>query len=99
MHNRGPSIEYEIIHNPQAVDLLVALAYSAAVEQVLDDPLPKHLGLRVPVPNNADIRAPPLTRFAAGGVVPPQPVALGIVQPDADGLCEFDKLEVPQVRP
>ncbi|KAI5891455.1 uncharacterized protein SCHCODRAFT_02629145 [Schizophyllum commune H4-8] len=94
MHNRGPSIEYEIIHNPQAVDLLVALAYSAAVEQVLDDPLPKHLGLRVPVPNNGDIRAPPPMR----GVVQTQPVALAVVQPDADGLCEFDKLEVPQMR-
>ncbi|KAI0350812.1 hypothetical protein OH77DRAFT_1570284 [Trametes cingulata] len=45
--NRGPSLEYEICSNPTVVDLLVSLAYIAAVEGALDAPLPVGMGLRV----------------------------------------------------
>ncbi|KAF9566809.1 hypothetical protein CPC08DRAFT_703781 [Agrocybe pediades] len=50
--NRGPSLEYEIMHNTQTVDLLVSLAYVSATEQAMEDPLPIGLGLRVPYPSN-----------------------------------------------
>ncbi|KAF9007058.1 hypothetical protein BDQ17DRAFT_1351337 [Cyathus striatus] len=50
--NRGPSLEYEIIHNPVTVDLLVSLAYVSAAEEAMDDPLPVGLGLRVPPSQN-----------------------------------------------
>ncbi|KAF8129886.1 hypothetical protein EV363DRAFT_1432403 [Boletus edulis] len=53
--NLGPSIEHEIITNTGGVDLLVSLAYVAAVEGVLDEPLPRGMGLRVRRPANADI--------------------------------------------
>ncbi|KAG6851065.1 hypothetical protein H0H93_002957 [Arthromyces matolae] len=42
---------YEIVHNPNTVDLLVSLTHSAATEQVLHDPLPIGLGLRVQPPD------------------------------------------------
>jgi ubiquitin-conjugating enzyme E2 Q len=51
--------QYEICHNLPTVDLLVSLAYSAAVGGVLDDPLPVNLGLRV---------KPPSTGFAISGL-------------------------------
>ncbi|KAH6905576.1 hypothetical protein BKA70DRAFT_1372977 [Coprinopsis sp. MPI-PUGE-AT-0042] len=47
---RGPSLEYEIIHNPRTVDLLVSLAYVSATEGTMGDPLPVGLGLQVPHP-------------------------------------------------
>lgn len=43
-------IQYEICHNLPTVDLLVSLAYSAAVGGVLEDPLPVNFGLRVKPP-------------------------------------------------
>ncbi|KAJ6535050.1 hypothetical protein B0H19DRAFT_963825, partial [Mycena capillaripes] len=49
-HNRGASLEYEIIHNPATVDLLVSLTYSAAAEGVVDEPLPKGMALRPAAP-------------------------------------------------
>ncbi|KAH9940093.1 uncharacterized protein BXZ73DRAFT_88813 [Epithele typhae] len=70
--NRGPSLEYEICANPVTVDLLLSLAYLAAAENVLDEPFPVGMGLRV---------AP-----KAG------------VEPDADGLIEFDRLNVVDMR-
>ncbi|TRM66799.1 hypothetical protein BD626DRAFT_483861 [Schizophyllum amplum] len=97
-HNRGPSLEYEIIHNPRSVDLLVSLAYTAASDQVLDDPLPQHLGLRVPVPENAKINNPPPMRPGAGTAAVQQLGPLPAVIPDADGLCEFDRLDIRQMR-
>ena len=42
--------QYEICHNLPTVDLLVSLAYSAAVGGALEDPLPVNLGLRVKPP-------------------------------------------------
>ncbi|KIK41799.1 hypothetical protein CY34DRAFT_24232 [Suillus luteus UH-Slu-Lm8-n1] len=46
--NFGPSLEYDICKNTEMVDLLVSLAYVAAAEQVLDEPLPRGLSLKVP---------------------------------------------------
>ncbi|KAG1868338.1 hypothetical protein DFJ58DRAFT_858928 [Suillus subalutaceus] len=48
--NFGPSLEYDICKNTEMVDLLVSLAYVAAAEQVLDEPLPRGLLLKVPDP-------------------------------------------------
>ncbi|KAF8889407.1 hypothetical protein CPB84DRAFT_1826578 [Gymnopilus junonius] len=50
--NRGPSLEYEIVHNSQTVDLLVSLAYVSA-QKVMEDPLPIGLALRVPLPTGS----------------------------------------------
>lgn len=87
------------------MDLLVSLAYTSARENVLSDPLPIGLGLRVPPPD-ADKMAlvrktilvapnPMAMPGATTPVAPPeksQPVVV-----DEDGLCEFDKLDVWQV--
>ncbi|KAF9047184.1 hypothetical protein BDZ89DRAFT_1089351 [Hymenopellis radicata] len=99
-HNRGPSLEYEIIHNPQTVDLLVSLTYSAAAEGVLDEPFPVGMGLRVPVPDKSSLVGPPALRPAPGA--PPvddtdtaprrEPV------PDNHGLVDFDDLSSIQMR-
>ncbi|KAG2071233.1 hypothetical protein BDR04DRAFT_1075782 [Suillus decipiens] len=48
--NFGPSLEYDICKNTEMVDLLVSLAYVSAAEQVLDEPLPRGLLLKVPDP-------------------------------------------------
>ncbi|KAG2129598.1 hypothetical protein DEU56DRAFT_872472 [Suillus clintonianus] len=50
--NFGPSQEYDICKKTEMVDLLVSLTYVAAVEQVLDEPLPRGLLLKVPDPEN-----------------------------------------------
>lgn len=50
--NFGPSLEYDICKNTEMVDLLVSLTYVAAAEQVLDEPLPRGLSLKVPDPND-----------------------------------------------
>ena len=60
--------------NTGVVDLLVSLAYVAAAEGVLDEPLPRGMGLRVRRPAKADVRV------------------------DDDGLCEFDSLDLRNVR-
>lgn len=99
------SEQYEILHNAVVVDLLVSLAYTSARENVLSDPLPIGLGLRVPPPD-ADKMAllrktisvapnPMAMPGVATSAAPPeknQPVAV-----DEDGLCEFDKLDIWQV--
>ncbi|CCM01551.1 uncharacterized protein FIBRA_03609 [Fibroporia radiculosa] len=56
--NQGPSLEYEICTNPETVDLLVSLAYTSAVKNELDDPLPVGMGLCVPHPDPTPLRAP-----------------------------------------
>ncbi|KAG6911970.1 hypothetical protein DXG01_000218 [Tephrocybe rancida] len=100
--NRGPSLEYEIIHNPKTVDLLVSIAHSAATEQVLNDPLPIGLGLRVPAPDASKIQEPPrhysfATATPQPGIEPPVshsiPVNIG-----SDGMCDFDELSLPMMR-
>ncbi|KAJ7454104.1 hypothetical protein FB451DRAFT_1408450 [Mycena latifolia] len=59
-HNRGASLEvYEIMHNPETVDLLISLTYSAATEGVIDEePLPIRLELRAPPPDKVRIEVP-----------------------------------------
>lgn len=89
--------QYEIVHNPQTVDLLVSLAHSAAAEQVLDDPLPTGLGLRVPLPDSSDIQEPARNIYGTVPVPqnphPPVQIAIG-----PDGLCDFDDLNLQMVR-
>ncbi|KAJ3560459.1 hypothetical protein NP233_g10827 [Leucocoprinus birnbaumii] len=98
--NRGAPLEYEIIHNPHTVDLLVSIAYSAAVEGVLEEP-PIGMGLRVPLPKNGTNPAShlrgiqPVTTNASDNnplPIPPPP------QPGVDGLVEFDELDLPHMR-
>ncbi|KAG6857552.1 hypothetical protein H0H87_000151 [Tephrocybe sp. NHM501043] len=92
--------EYEIIHNPKTVDLLVSIAHSAASEQVLSDPFPVGLGLRVPVPDASHI--PPKLPVARGlQYAQPAPKAQRNNSPPnigPDGMCEFDELSVPLMR-
>ncbi|KZT05739.1 uncharacterized protein LAESUDRAFT_726677 [Laetiporus sulphureus 93-53] len=56
--NRGLSLEYEIRANPEVVDLLVSLAFVAAREGALDNPLPIGMGLRVANPGGAPTGEP-----------------------------------------
>ncbi|KAH9475092.1 Ubiquitin-conjugating enzyme E2Q-like protein 1 [Psilocybe cubensis] len=98
--NRGPSLEYEILHNSQTVDLLVSLAYVSASEGVMDEPLPIGLGLRVPLPSSAGaVQAHPnyvgWNTQPAPTVVPETPKTLS---PGPDGLCDFDDLTHSQMR-
>ncbi|KAF8968508.1 hypothetical protein BDZ97DRAFT_1798782 [Flammula alnicola] len=100
--NRGPSLEYEIIHNPKTVDLLVSLAFVSASDGAMEDPLPIGLGLRVPLPssNAATYAQPPNThpynqQNIAPAVVPEAPKVL---VPGPDGLCDFDDLTLSQMR-
>ena len=50
------SAKHEIITNTGAVDLLVSLAYVAAAEGSLDEPLPRGMGLRVKPPPDAKVQ-------------------------------------------
>jgi hypothetical protein len=89
------SRQYEIIHNPQTVDLLVSIAHSAAAEGVIDEPLPVGMALRVPLPDMSKILGPP-TLFS---LLTPQPVIQsGTAVAGPDGLCDFDDLSLIQVR-
>ncbi|KAJ7616173.1 hypothetical protein DFH06DRAFT_1107922 [Mycena polygramma] len=105
-HNRGASLEvrssleYEIIHNPETVDLLVSLTYSAAAEGVVDEPLPKGMALRVPPPDKARITAAPVNNYQlhmqqAAAAAPTTAVNY---QVGLDGLVEFDLLPVEHMR-
>ena len=110
--NRGPSLEvitlifflhsnsclpsfffqYEIIHNPLTVDLLVSLAYVSASDGAMDEPLPVGLGLRVPPPSN------PATTSLQTSIPYVNPTVPSTLTISADGLCEFDELDLHQVR-
>lgn len=48
--NLGPSVEYEIIHNTSAVDILIQLAYFSSFEQEMPEKMlpPSEMNLRVP---------------------------------------------------
>ncbi|TFK43105.1 hypothetical protein BDQ12DRAFT_165045 [Crucibulum laeve] len=102
--NHGPSLEYEIIHNPQTVDLLVSLAYDAATEHAMKEPLPIGMGLRVPHPGPAPNVQPQYRHHMAwnGQPVPVQEepihVPKGPAVPGDDGLVEFDDLDIGQMR-
>lgn len=78
------------------MDLLVSLTHSAATEQVLDDPLPTGLGLRVPLPDSSKIQEPP--RYPYGPVpVPQNPPSPIQIATGPDGLCDFDDLTLQMV--
>ncbi|XP_006456406.1 hypothetical protein AGABI2DRAFT_77738 [Agaricus bisporus var. bisporus H97] len=91
--NRGAPLEYEIVNNPHTVDLLVSLAYTAAIEGVLEEP-PIGMGLRV---------LPPTTKITVNSKHRPQHATLNEVLDGKnvtaeDGLCEFDELTLPEMR-
>ncbi|KAJ6550837.1 hypothetical protein DFH09DRAFT_1039150 [Mycena vulgaris] len=99
-HNRGPSLEYEIIHNPETVDLLVSLTYSAAAEGVVDEPLPRGLLLRVPPPDRARVavaQPTPYQMHVNPGQAAPPPVPM-TYQVGVDGLVDFDALPIELMR-
>lgn len=87
--NRGPSLEYEIIHNPQTVDLLVSIAHSAASEGVIDETLPIGMALRVPRPDMSKVLAPSTSS---------SPDLPGTAFVGSDRLCDFDDLSLPEMR-
>lgn len=92
--------QYEIRSNPETVDLLVSIAYTAAADQVLADPLPVGMGLRVPVPDPKRCIPAPQVRpmYSIPGIyVPAEPVRAPPV-PGPDGLCEFDEMGISEVR-
>lgn len=94
-------LQYEIRTNPETVDLLVSIAYTAAADQVLEDPLPIGMGLRVSVPDPKRCVLVPTTTFASvmpGAVVPPvlTPIQAPPI-PGPDGLCEFDEMGILEV--
>jgi hypothetical protein len=78
------------------VDLLVSLAYSAAIEGALNDPLPIGLGLRVPIPDKSheDIMSRGSHVYAqpSQASLPGSAVVIG-----HDGLCDFDALPIGKV--
>ncbi|KAJ4466482.1 hypothetical protein C8J55DRAFT_527332 [Lentinula edodes] len=112
--NHGPSVEYDIIHNPETVDLLVSITYAAAIESALDEPLPIGMGLRVPLPDVTKV-LPPQTSYSAlqtrvmiaGGhlqnsiATPPPTTPTESPRPPvvgSDCLCDFDDLDLQQMR-
>ncbi|CAK5263224.1 unnamed protein product [Mycena citricolor] len=101
-HNRGASLEYEIIHNPETVDLLVSLAYSAAAEGVLDQPLPVGMALKVPLPEQSRVVTAPVSNHVRGTQQPEtqstSPVGVSHYKMDLDGLIDFDTMTVPHMR-
>ncbi|KAF8797821.1 hypothetical protein BYT27DRAFT_7204023 [Phlegmacium glaucopus] len=98
--NRGPSLEYEIIHNPLTVDLLVSLAYASASDGAMDEPLPVGLGLRVPPPSSSGtsgLQQPP-PYYVDNTIAVSAPSVPKTFTISADGLCEFDELDLMQMR-
>ena len=78
----------------ETVDLLVSLAYSAAIEGALAEPLPIGLGLRVPLPDTTVAAVP--QAFYLHRTAQPAPVAFRGVCGE-DGLIDFDALDVGRV--
>lgn len=106
----GPSLEYQILHNSLVVDLLVSLTYTSAREHVLEKPLPIGLGLQVPPPDSERLSQIRRSRAAAPQAHPYIANMPGYTAPAAppendapihinsEGLCEFDKLDIWQMR-
>ncbi|KAL0948368.1 hypothetical protein HGRIS_010950 [Hohenbuehelia grisea] len=98
-YNQGPSLEYEIVHNPVTVDLLVSLAYCSASEGSMDDPMPVGMGLRVPPPTSRGI-----PQYVQRGVIRGTTVVNEAQGPqntihiEEGGLCDFDSLTKSQMR-
>ncbi|KXN88395.1 hypothetical protein AN958_07377 [Leucoagaricus sp. SymC.cos] len=95
--NRGAPLEYEIIHNPHTVDLLISLAYTAAAEGVLEEP-PVGMGLQVPVPRGGIVPTHHVRTAQALGTTQPQEQTISSPQTGRDGLCDFDQLTLPEMR-
>jgi ubiquitin-conjugating enzyme E2 Q len=98
------SPQYEIRSNPDTVDLLVSLTYSAAAEGVLDQPLPVGMGLRVPVPHSrapdssqSVVTAPVLNGISPVAKQPTSPKKPRL-ESGADRLYDFDEMNLVQVR-
>lgn len=89
--------QYEIIHNPQTVDLLVSIAHSAASEGVIDEPLPIGMALRVPLPVISKVLLPATLPYPFPGSPQPQPTEPSNAVMGPDGLCDFDDLNLQQV--
>lgn len=96
--------QYEIIHNPLTVDLLVSLAFASASDGAMDEPLPLGLGLRVPPPIKSSSESSSFTlpipyyindTTLSASSIPTVPKKINISE---DGLCEFDELDRNQVR-
>ncbi|KAF8880314.1 hypothetical protein BD779DRAFT_1549574 [Infundibulicybe gibba] len=85
--NRGPSLEYEIIHNTQTVDLLVSLAYIAIASKGVDD-LPVEWASVTTLPQHVNIYGQPLIVDDQNKVLFPGP----------DGLVDFDDMGTSQMR-
>jgi ubiquitin-conjugating enzyme E2 Q len=84
IHSNLSGQQYEICHNTQTVNLLVSLAYCAAVEGMLDKPLPIGLGLHVPIPAASSLPQGPSLYSILWTFTPPT---------GEDGLCDFDRLD------
>jgi ubiquitin-conjugating enzyme E2 Q len=102
--NQGPSLEYQICHNTATVDLLLSLTYTAAAEGTLTDPLPVGMNLRVPLPTSLPVAQQTRAGIAMPGVISMLPSsgsqrpATVELQPDADGLVDFDSMGIQQMR-
>jgi ubiquitin-conjugating enzyme E2 Q len=72
------------------VDLLVSLAYTAAVEGVLEEP-PTGMALRVPSPKSG------FASTQTGIPLAPSANAQTSSEAGSDGLCDFDELSLPEV--
>ena len=92
-----PSCQYEIISNPETVDLLVSIAYTAAADHSLGEPLPLGMGLRVPVPDARKcVETPTYSWVHPGTPAVAAPVHVPPT-PGPDGLCEFDEMGILEV--
>lgn len=75
----------------------MSIAYTAAADQSLDEPLPLGMGLRVPVPDPKRCTISPVYSYISGAtqaVAKPMHVA---PTPGPDGLCEFDEMGILEV--
>lgn len=80
----------------------MSIAYTAAADQVLGEPLPTGMGLRVPAPDPRKCHPPvnhrqfavPVAAAGSATAPPPGPVP-PVVGPD--GLCDFDEMGILEV--
>ncbi|KAG8830025.1 hypothetical protein FRC17_005567 [Serendipita sp. 399] len=89
----GTSIEYDIVHNPAVVDLLVSFAYASALEGQLKEELPVGIGLRVPKPSRT-VGDRTFQNYMSTATQ----VAAFEGEPEADGLYDFDRLPIASQR-
>ena len=70
----------------------MSTAYAAAADQVLGDPLPTGMGLRVPPPDPKEYRPIQYGYGAQSHTSTRVPPAAG-----SDGLCDFDEMNIMEV--